>query len=144
MIVTPFQLVMLRLVRRIELPNFFVCYAKVIITLTFSLIWMRLLIFWKRFNFQLVIIIISLSEPSLVDGLVNIFPSLIILVDQVVNMISSSVEPLTQVVDPVPSSINATLHLKIETQVIDPILSLIDPTPPLKSATHMVDPTPHS
>jgi hypothetical protein len=37
--------------------NFLVCYAKVIITLTFSLVWMRLLIFWKRFNFQLVIII---------------------------------------------------------------------------------------
>jgi hypothetical protein len=56
MLVTPRQLVTLRLVRRRELSNFLACYVKVIITLTFSLVWMRLLIFWKRFNFQLVII----------------------------------------------------------------------------------------
>jgi hypothetical protein len=41
-------------------------------------------------------------KPSLVDGLVNLVPSLVSLVDQVVNLVSSSVEPLTQVVDPVP------------------------------------------
>jgi hypothetical protein len=57
-------------------------------------------------------------KPSLVDGLVNLVPSLVSLVDQVVNLVSSSVEPQTQVVDPVLSSINPTLHLKSETQVM--------------------------
>jgi hypothetical protein len=37
--------------------KFLACYPKVIITLTFVLIWKRLLLFWKRFNFQLVIVI---------------------------------------------------------------------------------------
>jgi hypothetical protein len=57
----------------------------------------------------------------LVDGMVNLVPSLVSLVDQVVNLVSSSVEPLTKVVDPVPSSINPTFHLKSETQVTDPV-----------------------
>ena len=57
MLVTPRQLVTLRLVRRRELSNFLACYAKVIITLTFVLVWMMLLLFWKRFKFQLVIAI---------------------------------------------------------------------------------------
>jgi hypothetical protein len=67
-------------------------------------------------------------NPSLVDGLVNLVPSLVSLVDQVVNLVSSSVEPVTQVVDPVPSSVNPTLHLKSEPKVgsvpssIDPII----------------------
>jgi hypothetical protein len=55
------------------------------------------------------------SKPSLVDGLVNLVPSLISLVDQVVNLVSSSVEPLTQLFDLVISSIIPTLHLKSET-----------------------------
>jgi hypothetical protein len=56
MLVMPHQLVTLRLVRRRQLSNFLVCYAKVIIILTFVLVWMRLLLFWKSFNFQLVIV----------------------------------------------------------------------------------------
>jgi hypothetical protein len=73
-------------------------------------------------------------NPSLVEGLVNPVPSLVIPVDQVVNLVSSSIEPQTQVVDPVPSSISPTLHQKSETQVVDPVPPSIDPTPPLRSA----------
>jgi hypothetical protein len=76
---------------------------------------------------------------SLVDGLVNIVPSLISLVDHVVNLVSSLVEPLTQVVDPVPSSISPNLHLKSENQAIDPVMSSINPTLNLKSVK-VVDP----
>jgi hypothetical protein len=54
-------------------------------------------------------------NPSLVDGLVNLVPSLVSLVDQVVNLVSSLVEPLTKVDDPVSSLINPTFHLKSET-----------------------------
>jgi hypothetical protein len=79
------------------------------------------------------------SNPSLVDGLVNLVPSSIILVDQVVNLVSSSVEPLTKVVDPVLSSVNPTPPLKSATQVVDLVLPSINPTPPLKSATIVVD-----
>jgi hypothetical protein len=72
-------------------------------------------------------------KPSLVDGLVNLFPSSVSLVDQVVNLVSSLVEPQTQVIDPVPSSISPTLHLKSETQVTDPVSSSVSPTLHLKS-----------
>jgi hypothetical protein len=52
------------------------------------------------------------SNPLLVDGLVNLVPSLVSSVDQVVNIVSSLIEPQTQVVDPVLSSIIPTLHQK--------------------------------
>jgi hypothetical protein len=87
-------------------------------------------------------------NPSLVDGMVNLVPSLVSLVDQVVNLVSSSVEPLTKVDDPVMSSINPTFHLKIETQVTDSVPSSVNPSPPLNSAkvvapvTSSVNPTP--
>jgi hypothetical protein len=80
-------------------------------------------------------------NPSLVDGVVNLVPSLVSPVDQVVNLVSSWVEPLTKVVDLVPSSINPTFHLKSETQVIDPVLSLVSPTLHLKCA-NVVNPNP--
>jgi hypothetical protein len=73
-------------------------------------------------------------NPSLVDGMVNMVPSLVNPVDQVVNIVSSSVEPLTKVVDLVPSSISPTFHLKSETQVTDSVSSLVSPTLHLKSA----------
>jgi hypothetical protein len=72
-------------------------------------------------------------KPSLVDGLVNMVPSLVNLVDHVVNMVSSLVEPQTQVAYPIPSSISPTLHLKSETQVTGPILPLVSPTLHMKS-----------
>jgi hypothetical protein len=68
------------------------------------------------------------SNPSLVNGLVNLVPSLDILVDQVVNPVSYSVETLTKVVDPVLSLINPTPPLKSETKVVDLVLSSVDPT----------------
>jgi hypothetical protein len=74
------------------------------------------------------------SDPSLVDGLVNLVPSPVSPVDQVVNLVSSSIEPQTQVVDPVPSSISPALHHKSDAKVVDPILPSVDPTPPLMSA----------
>jgi hypothetical protein len=49
-------------------------------------------------------------NPSLVDGMVNLVPSLVSLVDQVLNLVSSSVEPLTEVADLIPSSINPTFQ----------------------------------
>jgi hypothetical protein len=83
---------MFRLVRRRKLSSSLACYVKVIITLTFVLAWTRLLLSWKNFNFQKVIIEIS-YDPSLVDGLVSLVPSSVSLVDQVVNLVSSSIEP---------------------------------------------------
>jgi hypothetical protein len=86
-------------------------------------------------------------NPLLVDGMVNLVPSLVSLVDQVVNLVSSSVEPLAKVADLVPSSISPNFHLKSETQVTDPVPSLVSPTLHLKSAKvvnlilPLVDPT---
>jgi hypothetical protein len=80
-------------------------------------------------------------NPSLVDGMVNPVPSLVIPVDRVVNLVSSSVEPLTKIDDPVSSSINPTFRLKSETQVTDPVPSLVSPTLHLKSA-NVVNTTP--
>jgi hypothetical protein len=79
------------------------------------------------------------SDPSLVDGLVNLVPSPASPVDQVVNLVSSSIEPQTQVADLVPSLINPALHQKSDSKVTDPIPSSINPTLPLKSAK-VVDP----
>jgi hypothetical protein len=100
------------------------------------------------------------SNPSLVDGLVNLVPSPVSLVDQVVNIVSSLIEPRTQVVDPVLSSINPALHqksdtkavdlfppvnpilpLENETQVVNPVSSLVDPIPPLRNVK-VTDPVP--
>jgi hypothetical protein len=52
-------------------------------------------------------------NSSLVDGLINLFPSPVSLVDQVVNIVSSLIEPQTKVIDPVPSSIKPTLHQRV-------------------------------
>jgi hypothetical protein len=101
------------------------------------------------------------SNPLLIDGLVNLVPSLISLVDQVIILVSSSVQPLTQVADLVPSSVSPTLHLKSKTKVVDlvsssinptlhlksskvvdSVLSSINPTHPLKSVTKVVDSVP--
>jgi hypothetical protein len=65
------------------------------------------------------------SDPSLVDGLVNLVPSPVSLIDQVVNLVSSSIEPQTQVVDLVPSSISPALHQKSDTKVVDPFPPVI-------------------
>jgi hypothetical protein len=87
-------------------------------------------------------------NPSLVDGMVNLVPSLVSPVDQVVNLVSSLVEPLTKVAEPVPSLIIPTLHRKSEPKVTDPVPSLVSPTLHLKSAkvvspvTSSVNPTP--
>jgi hypothetical protein len=87
-------------------------------------------------------------NPSLVDGLVNLVPSLVSPIDQVVNLVSSLIEPQTQVVDQVPSSIIPTLHQKSVTQVVDLFSSSINPTLSLESDTKAVDPfstrRPHS
>jgi hypothetical protein len=80
------------------------------------------------------------SDPSLVDGLVNLVLSPVSLVDQVVNLISSSIEPQTQVVDPIPSSISPVLHQKSDTKVVDLFSSSVDPTLLLESDTKTVDP----
>jgi hypothetical protein len=82
------------------------------------------------------------SNPSLVDGLVNLVPSPVSPVDQVVNLVSSSIEPRTQVADPVPSSINPYLHQKSDTKVVDLFSSSVDPTLSLESDTKAVDPFP--
>jgi hypothetical protein len=82
------------------------------------------------------------SDPSLVDGLVNLVPSPVSPVDQVVNLVSSSIEPQTQVVDPIPSSISPALHQKSDTKVVDLFLSSVDPTLSLESDTKAVDPFP--
>jgi hypothetical protein len=82
------------------------------------------------------------SDPSLVDGLVNLVPSLVSLVDQVVNLVSSSIEPQTQVADPVSSSIIPALHQKSDTKVVNLSSSSVDPTLPLESDTKAVDPFP--
>jgi hypothetical protein len=79
------------------------------------------------------------SDPLLVDGLVNLVPSLVSSVDQVVNIVSSSIEPRTQVADPVPSSISLALHQKSDTKVVDLFSSLVNPTLPLESDTKVVD-----
>jgi hypothetical protein len=80
------------------------------------------------------------SDPSLVDGMVNLVPSPVSLVDQVVNLVSSSIEPQTQVVDLVLSSISPTLHQKSDTKVVDLFSSSVDPSLPLESDTKVVDP----
>jgi hypothetical protein len=82
------------------------------------------------------------SNPSLVDGLVNLVPSPVSPVDQVVNLVSSSIEPQTQVADPVLSSISPSLHQKSGTKVFDLFSSSVDPTLPLESDTKAVDPFP--
>jgi hypothetical protein len=138
MSVIPHQLVTLRLVRRRQLSNSLVCYAKVIIILTFVLAWTRLLLFWKKKKLPKGYRKLS-PNPSLVDGLVNPIPSSVSLVDHVVNLVSSSIEPQTQVVDPVPSLIIPTLNQKSVTQVVDIFSSLVDPTLPLESDTKAID-----
>jgi hypothetical protein len=82
------------------------------------------------------------SDPSLVDGLVNLVPSPVSPVDQVVNLVSSSIEPQNQVADPFPSSISPALHQKSDTKVVDLFSSSVDPTLPLESDTKAVDPFP--
>jgi hypothetical protein len=86
------------------------------------------------------------SNPSLVDGLVNLVPSSVSLVDQVVNLVSSSIEPQTQVADPVPSSISPTLHQKSDTKVVDSILTIDRSHSSFdqKSDTKVTDPAPSS
>jgi hypothetical protein len=79
------------------------------------------------------------SNPSLVDGLVNLVPSPVSLVDQVVNLVSSSIEPQTQVVDPVLSLISPALHQMSDTKVFDLFSSSVNPTLPLESDTKAVD-----
>jgi hypothetical protein len=102
------------------------------------------------------------SNPSLVDGLVNLVPSSVSPVDQVVNIVSASIEPQTQVADPVPSSVSPTLHqesdtkavdsspsvnpilpLENETQVVNPVSPSVDPIPPLRNVK-VTDPVPSS
>jgi hypothetical protein len=102
------------------------------------------------------------SDPSLVDGLVNLVPSSVSLVDLVVNLVSSSIEPRTQVADPVPSSVSPALHqesdtkavdsspsvdpilpLENEIQVVNPVSPSVDPIPPLRNVK-VTDPVPSS
>jgi hypothetical protein len=82
------------------------------------------------------------SDPSLVDGLVNLVPSPVILVDQVVNLVSSSIEPRTKVDDLVASSVSPTLPLK-SAKVVDPVSPSVDPIPPLRNVK-VTDPVPSS
>jgi hypothetical protein len=82
------------------------------------------------------------SDPSLVDGLVNMVPSPVSPIDQVVNLVSSSIEPQTQVVDRVLSSTIPTLHQKSDAKVVDLFSSLVDPTLLLETDTKAVDPFP--
>jgi hypothetical protein len=79
------------------------------------------------------------SDPSLVDGLVNLVPSPVSPVHQVVNLVSSSIEPRTQVVDSVPSLISPTLHQKSDTKVVDLFSSSVDPILSLESDTKEVN-----
>jgi len=66
-------------------------------------------------------------NPTLVDEMVNMVPSLVNLIYQVVNLISSSVNPIYKVVDLILSLVDPTLPSKIETQVIDISTSLVNP-----------------
>jgi hypothetical protein len=79
------------------------------------------------------------SDPSLVNGLVNLVPSPVSLVDHVVNLVSSLIEPQTQGVDPVSSSINPALHQNSDTKVVNIFSSSVNPTLPLESDTKAVD-----
>jgi hypothetical protein len=74
-----------------------------------------------------------LSNPPLVDELVNLVPSSVNLVDQVIHLVQSSVESVDQVIGLISTLIDPTLPLESEVKVVDPIPPLVDPTPPLKS-----------
>jgi hypothetical protein len=76
--------------------------------------------------------------PHVVDGTINLSPSLVSLFDQVVNMVTSLVEPVDQVVDPIPCLADPTLPLESETQVVDPFPP-VDPILPLENATQVVN-----
>jgi hypothetical protein len=58
-------------------------------------------------------------KPRVVDGMINLVPSLVSLVDHVVNLVTSLVEPVDKVVDLIPSSVDPTLPLGSETQTVD-------------------------
>jgi hypothetical protein len=77
-------------------------------------------------------------DPPLVDGIINLVPSLVSLVDQVVNLVTSLVEPVDKVVDMIPSSVDPTLLLESETQAVDPFPP-VNPILPLENATQVVD-----
>jgi hypothetical protein len=86
-------------------------------------------------------------NPPIVDGMINLVPSLVNPVDHVVNLVTSLVEPIDKVVDPIPSSVNPTLPSESETQVVnsfppvDPILPLENKTQVVNLISPSVDPT---
>jgi hypothetical protein len=79
-------------------------------------------------------------NPPVVDGMINLVPSLVNPVDHVVNLVMSLIEPVDKVVDPIPSLVNLVLPSKRETKEVDLIPSSVDPTLPLESVTQVVDP----
>jgi hypothetical protein len=81
---------------------------------------------------------ISLNPP-VVDGMINLVPSLVSSVHQVANMFTSLIEPVDKVVDPIPSLVDPTLPLESVNKVVDPIPSSVDPTFPLESETQAVN-----
>jgi hypothetical protein len=82
-------------------------------------------------------------DPPVVDGMINMVPSLVSLVDQVVNLVTSLVEPVDKVVDPIPSSVDPILPLESETQVVD-LFPPVNPILPLENETQVVDLIPSS
>jgi hypothetical protein len=77
-------------------------------------------------------------NPPIVDGMINMVPSLVSLVDQAVNMVTSLVEPVDKVVNLIPSSFDPTLSLEVEIQVVD-LFPSVDPILPLENETQVVD-----
>jgi hypothetical protein len=57
-------------------------------------------------------------NPPIVDGMINLVPSLVSLVDHLVNMVTFLVAPFEKVVNPIPSSVNPTIPLESVTQAI--------------------------
>jgi hypothetical protein len=78
-------------------------------------------------------------NPPVVDGMINLVPSLVNLVDHVVDLVTSLVEVVEKVVHLLPSLINPTLPPESENQVVDPISSSVDLTLPFESQTQAVD-----
>jgi hypothetical protein len=82
-------------------------------------------------------------NPPVVDGMINMVPSLVGSADQVVNMVMSLVKTVEKVVDMIPSSFDPTLPLESETQAVD-LFPLVNPILPLENATQVVDMIPSS
>jgi hypothetical protein len=77
-------------------------------------------------------------NPPVVDGMINLIPSLVSSVDHVVNMVKSLVELDHKVFDPIPSSVDPTPLLESETQVIV-LFPPVDPIIPLENVSQVID-----